>query len=53
MKFGWENEEERLRRLMKIPPKKKLEWLQQMNEFARSLPKSQREIHLKLRADRS
>ncbi len=29
----WETEEERLLRLMKIPPKKKLEWLRQMNEF--------------------
>jgi hypothetical protein len=29
----WETEEERLTRLMKIPPKKKLEWLRRMNEF--------------------
>ena len=33
MIFAWETEEERLRRLMKISPKKKLEWLRQMNEF--------------------
>ena len=33
MNFKWENEEERLLKLMKIPPKKKLEWLRQMNEF--------------------
>jgi len=33
MIFKWENEEERLLRFMKIPPKKKLEWLRQMNEF--------------------
>lgn len=33
MIFEWESEEERLLRLMKIPPKKKLEWLRQMNEF--------------------
>ncbi len=29
----WETEEERLLRFMKIHPKKKLEWLRQMNEF--------------------
>jgi hypothetical protein len=29
----WENEEERLLRFMKISPKKKLEWLLEMNEF--------------------
>lgn len=33
MIFKWEKEEERLLRFMKIPPKKKLEWLRQMNEF--------------------
>jgi len=31
--FKWESESERLKRFMKIPPKKKLEWLYQMNEF--------------------
>jgi len=33
MIFEWETEEERLLRFMKIPPKKKLEWLQKMHEF--------------------
>ena len=33
MIFKWETEEERLLRFIKIPPKKKLEWLRQMNEF--------------------
>jgi hypothetical protein len=33
MIFQWETEEERLLRFMKIPPKKKLEWLHQMHEF--------------------
>lgn len=33
MIFKWETEEERLLKFMKIPPKKKLEWLQQMHEF--------------------
>jgi hypothetical protein len=39
--FGWESEKERLLRLAKIPPKKKLEWLRQMNEFmAKCAPKN-------------
>jgi hypothetical protein len=29
----WETEEEKLSRYMKIPAKKKLEWLYQMNKF--------------------
>ena len=29
----WETQQERLKRFMKIPPRKKMEWLQQMNEF--------------------
>ncbi len=33
MTFEWETEDERLLRFMKIPPKKKLEWLQEMHEF--------------------
>ncbi len=33
MIFKWESEEERLLRFMKVSPKKKLEWLRQMNEF--------------------
>lgn len=53
MKFGWESEEERLKRFMKIPPKKKLEWLRQMNELARSLPKSNQKIRWELRKSRS
>jgi len=35
VKFGWETEEERLRRQIAIPPKKKLEWLWQINCFVR------------------
>jgi hypothetical protein len=50
MKFDWESDEERLARFMKIPAKKKLEWLWQMNKFTRKfLPKRQRKIWLKLR----
>ncbi|NQT89990.1 MAG: hypothetical protein HQ558_01910 [Candidatus Omnitrophica bacterium] len=33
MKFGWETEEEKLLRCLKISPKKRLEWLQKMHEF--------------------
>ena len=33
MNFGWESEEEKLSRHMKIPAKKKMEWLQKMHEF--------------------
>jgi hypothetical protein len=29
----WESEEERLLKFMKIPAKKKLEWLYQMHQF--------------------
>lgn len=33
MKFHWETDDERLLRWMKITPKKKLEWLQEMHEW--------------------
>jgi hypothetical protein len=33
MTFEWETEEERLKRHIKISPKKKLEWLRQIHEF--------------------
>jgi hypothetical protein len=33
MIFKWESQEDRLARFMKIPAKKKLEWLQEMHEF--------------------
>ncbi|MFH1553143.1 MAG: hypothetical protein ABID83_05880 [Candidatus Omnitrophota bacterium] len=50
MIFKWESEEERLLRFMKIPPRKKLEWLRQMNEFlAKYTPKRQKSIRQKLR----
>ncbi len=53
MIFKWESEEERLLRFMKIPPKKKLEWLRQMNEFmAKFSSKRTRSIRQKLREQR-
>jgi hypothetical protein len=50
MIFKWETEEERLSRFMKIPPKKKLEWLRQMHEFIlKSSSKQTKQIRWKLR----
>ena len=50
MIFKWETEEERLLRFIKIPPKKKLEWLRQMNEFiVRCSSKRSKLIRWKLR----
>jgi len=50
MIFKWETEEERLLRHMRIPPKKKLEWLRQMHDFIlKSSSKKTREIRWKLR----
>ncbi len=31
--FGWEKEEEKLKRYLKMPAKKKLEWLKDMHDF--------------------
>ena len=33
MNFGWENEKERLKRYMNMPPKKKLELLYELSRF--------------------
>lgn len=53
MFFGWESEDDRLLRFMKIPPKKKLEWLREMHEFlARRTSRKQRLIREKLRRER-
>jgi len=35
MDFGWENQTERLKRHMRITPKKKLELLYELNRFTR------------------
>lgn len=54
MIFKWESQEERLQRLMRISPKKKMEWLYQMHEFLRKgLTKKNLEIHKKLRENKS
>lgn len=53
MNFGWESQEERLLRFMRISPKKKMEWLYEMHEFLRKgLTKKTLEIHNKLRENR-
>lgn len=54
MIFEWESEEERLLRFMRISPKKKLEWLRQMNEFsAKYTPAKYKKIRQQLRQMRS
>jgi len=51
--FKWESEEERLLKFMRIPPKKKLEWLRQMKEFlCKVSTKRQRDIYQRLRDGR-
>lgn len=53
MIFKWESEESRLLRFMKIPAKRKLEWLWQMHEFIRlASTKKKRAIFWKLRESR-
>lgn len=50
MIFEWESDEARLLRHMKIPVKKKLEWLYQMNEFInRFSSKKQQKIRQRLK----
>jgi len=53
MIYKWESEEERLLRFMRISPKKKMEWLRQMNEFiAKSSTDRSRLIRRRLRESR-
>ncbi len=50
MRFKWETEEKRLLKHMRLPPKKKLEWLRQINEFiAKYSSKRTKQIRSKLR----
>ena len=50
MIFEWETELERLQRFIKISPKKKLEWLQQMHELIlKASSKKDKQLRLKLR----
>lgn len=53
MDLKWESQEEKLRYYMSISPKKKLEWLRQMQIFlAKAMTKKQRHIYHKLRESR-
>jgi len=53
MIFKWESQKERLSRFMKIPPKKKMEWLNQMHEFlGKALTKRQKDVYRILRERR-
>lgn len=50
MIFKWESEEERLKQFMKIQPKKKMEWLREMQEFTlKYTTKRERKLRQKLR----
>ena len=50
MKFGWESEEDKITRYMKVPPKKKLEWLQAMHNMLLAIASPERrKIFWKLR----
>jgi hypothetical protein len=50
MIFEWESDKERLLKYMKLPAKKKLEWLYQMNKFTNKFAsKKYRKIWYKLR----
>lgn len=53
MIFEWESDKARLLRHMKIPAKKKLEWLYQMNEFVNKFSsKKQQKIRQRLRRNK-
>ena len=52
MSFGEETDKERILRYMKVPAKKKLEWLCQMHKLISMLPKEKRSLIRKLRDSR-
>ena len=53
MIFKWETEEEKLARWIKVPPKKKLEWLEDMRRFmCKALTKKQKKDFFRLREAR-
>jgi len=54
MIFKWQSQEDKLLKFMKIPPKKKLEWLYQMHVFlCNAFTKKQKDIFWKLRQNKS
>ena len=53
MIYHWESDEDRIKRLMKISPKKKLEWLNKMLLFiSKTASKRQKALIRKLRETR-
>jgi len=53
MTFEWETRKERVKRFMKIPALKKMEWLRQMNAFMiKTSSRKMMTIRLKLRENR-
>ncbi len=53
MIYKWESPKERLLRFMRISPKKKMEWLREMQEFTlKASDKRMRAIRLQLRKDK-
>ncbi len=48
MTYKWESESERRRRLIKLSPAKKLEWLEEMRQLLSHLPKRTLAIRKKL-----
>ncbi len=53
MIYKWETDEKRLTRFMKISPKKKMEWLREMNEtLLKVSTKRTKAIRQKLRESR-
>lgn len=50
MIFKWVSDEERLKRWMRISPKKKMEWLHEMHElFSKHVSKREKKFRRKLR----
>ena len=47
--FKWETQKERILRFMRISPKKKLEWLQEMQEFTATTSSRAQTLRRKLR----
>jgi len=53
MIFKWETRKEKLKKYINIPPRQKLEWIRQMNEFfAKHTDKKTRAVRQKLRETR-
>jgi hypothetical protein len=47
-KFGWESQREKIKRHLRVPSKKKMEWLLQMRKLAEAVS-SPRELEMRRR----